>query len=138
MEIGGDGIMIFPQRWEVGKDDIVVALNSSETQKINKRSSGDIDELPSFYIHELKKAYSIRNDAKYEFIPYVDFVPYKGNKIKWINNLPTEGEQISFTYTYNTTYKVLKDFPNPRTSEDNRFPRKVALGLYTWNSREEF
>jgi hypothetical protein len=130
-DIHGDGIMDFPQRWEVYIGDLIVALNASQTKKLVTRSSGVIDNLPSFYPHELKSAYSIRADVKHEFIPGTDFVIYKDNKIKWINNPPTENEQVSFVYTYLTVYEVIGDVPDPRTSENNRFPRKVALKLYT-------
>lgn len=138
-EVSGDGIMIFPQRWEVYEKDIIVALNATEIKKTVRRSTGTIDTLPSYYIYELKSAYVIRNDAKVEFKPNVDFVIYKDNQIKWISNPPTEGEQVSYTYSYNLVYRVLSDMPDPRTSEDNRFPRKVALKIYTdFNSREGF
>ncbi len=138
-EIHGDGLMIFPQRWEVYEQDIIVALNSTERKKVVIRSTGVIDTLPSFYLYELKSAYSIRSDLRYPYTPGTDFVLYKGNQIKWINNPPTSSEQVSFTYSYNTTYRVLGDVPDPRTSEDNRFPRKVALKLYTdFNTREGF
>jgi hypothetical protein len=138
-EISGDGIMIFPQRWEVYEKDIIVALNATEIKKDVIRSTGTIDTLPSFYIYELKSAYVIRNDVKIEFIPNVDFILYKGNQIKWIGNTPNSGEQLSISYSYNLVYRVLSDIPDPRTSEDNRFPRKVALKMYTdFNSREGF
>jgi len=130
-DINGDGIMDFPQRWEVYIGDLIVALNATQTKKIVTRSTGVIDNLPSYYPYELKSAYSIRNGAKYEFEPGVDFVIYTDNKIKWISNPPTENEQVSFVYTYNTVYEVIGDVPDPRTSENNRFPRKVALKIYT-------
>ena len=139
MEVNGTGLMVFPQRWSVYENDVIVALNSTQSKKIIIRSTGVIDTLPSFYLYEMVSAYSIRSNIKYEFMPGTDFIIYKGNQIKWINNPPTEGEQVSFTYLYNTVYKVLSDVPDPRTSENNRFPRKVALRIYTdYNSREGF
>jgi len=139
IDIGGDGLMIFPQRYDVFDKDVIVALNATQTKKTIQKSTGDIDTLPSFYLYELKSAYSIRNDLKYEFTPETDFILYKGNQIKWINNPPTVDEQVSFTYSYNTVYRVMSDMPDPRTSEDNRFPRKVAIKLYTdFNAREGF
>ncbi len=138
-EISGDGLMIFPQRWEVNANDIIIALNATETKKEVVRNEGEIDSLPSFYVNGLKNAYSIRADVKYEFTPGTDYVLYKGNQIKWINNQPDQYEQLSHTYLYNTVYRVMSDLPDPRTSEDNRFPRKVALKMYTdYNTREGF
>lgn len=131
LEIGGSGILIFPQRWKIFEEDIIVALNATETKKVLKRSTGVVDTLPSFYIYKLLSAYSIRDGEKYRFIPERDFVIYKGDQIKWINNPPDENEQVSFTYLYNTVYTVMREIPSPRTSENNRFPRKVALQLYT-------
>lgn len=138
-DIGGDGLMIFPQRWNVHGNDIIIALNATETKKEILRNNGDIDSLPSFYISDLKSAYSIRANAEYRFTPGTDYVQYKGNQIKWINNQPNQAEQLSHTYLYNAVYRVMTDLPSPRTSEDNRFPRKVALKLYTdYNTREGF
>ncbi|MDC7221537.1 MAG: hypothetical protein PQJ59_16505 [Spirochaetales bacterium] len=136
--INGQGMLIFPQRWEVTQDDLIVALNATETKKIVYRSTGNIDTLPSFYLYELKQAFCIRDGAKVEFTPYTDFTIYKGNEIQWISdNKPEEDEQVSITYIYNTVYRVVGDIPDPRTSENNRFPRKVALKLYTdFNKRE--
>lgn len=138
-EVSGRGLLIFPQRWEVYHKDVIVALNATQIKKHVFRSTGTVDSLPSFYIYELKSASVIRNDVEVEFIPGTDFVIYKGNQIKWIGNAPTENEQVSITYSYNTVYKVMKDTPAPRTSEDNRFPRKAYIELYAdYNSREAF
>lgn len=136
----GDGIMIFPQRWNVDSDDIVIALNSTQLHKEVVRSTGNIDTLPNFYLYDLKSSYSIRSNVKHEFVPYTDYVLYKNNQIKWISsNKPDPGEQVSFTYAYNTVYRVVQDQPDPRTSEDNRFPRKVVLKLMAgFNLREGF
>jgi len=138
-DIGGDGILIFPQRWEVYEKDIIVALNASQIKKTVFRSTGVIDTLPSFYPYELKSAYVLRAGVKYPFEPGVDFVLYSGNKIKWIGDAPTDKEQVSISYSYNVVYRVMSESPAPRTSEDNRFPRKVALKLVTdFNGREGF
>lgn len=138
-DVNGNAMLTFPQRWEIYESDIIISLNASQLKKHIYESTGDIDNLPSYYLGELKQAYSIRNGVRHIYIPYVDFVLYKGNKIKWIQNKPEEGEQVSITYSYYIVYKVMSDMPAPRTSENNRFPRKVALSLYTdFNSREGF
>lgn len=135
----GDAMLTFPQRWEIYTNDIIIALNATQIKKHIFESTGDIDYLPSAYLGELKQAYSIRNEVKHNYIPYVDFTLYKGNRIKWIQNKPDPGEQVSITYSYYIVYKVMGDMPAPRTSENNRFPRKVALKVYTdINSREGF
>lgn len=137
-DVAGDGMLTFPQRWRIFESDIIVALNSTLTRKEIIQTTGTIDSLPNFYIKEVLSAYTIRNSERVDFTPGVDFVLYKNNDIKWINP-PNAGEQISFSYYYNSVYRVLGDMPNPRTSEDNRFPRKVALKLVAgFNEREGF
>jgi hypothetical protein len=37
---------------------------------------------------------------------------------------------MSVTYRYHPTYRVAKNIPMLRTSEDQRIPRKVLLKLY--------
>lgn len=139
-EVKGSSIMSFPQMWNISEDDIIIALNSHEYKNTVIKSTGTLDKLPSFYLHDLQSAYSIRSNIKHDFVPYTDFNLYPGNRIVWSGaNVPTEGEQISINYSFNTVYKVIKDRPGPRTSENNWFPRKVALSLYTdINRREEF
>ncbi len=140
-EKNGDGLLIFPQRWSIDSGDVAIALNSTQINKVVNRSTGaETDRLPNFYLDTLISAYSIRLNVKHKFVPNTDFVLYKNNQIKWITtNKPTAGEQVSYTYSYNTVYKVLQDVPDPRTSEDNRFPRKVALKSESgYSSREEF
>lgn len=131
-DCGGDGLAIFPQRFEVHSGDILVALNASETKKHIFRSTGLQDNMPSFYLYEIQAAHSIRDDERHEYEPGTDFIVFKGSSIKWIgSNRPEPNEQVSITYTYKTVYTVAGDIPDPRTSENNRFPRKVAIKLYT-------
>jgi len=137
-DVGGKSILTFPQRWMIYEHDLIVALNATLSKKEVLISTGDIDSLPSFYPVELLSASTIVAGAKVEFTPYTDFIVYKGNQIKWISTeKPDAGSNISISYTYNPTYRVLGDMPDPRTSENNRFPRKAALVLYTdFNTRE--
>jgi hypothetical protein len=37
---------------------------------------------------------------------------------------------MSITYRYYPTYRIAKDIPMLRTSEDQRIPRKVVLKLF--------
>jgi hypothetical protein len=139
-DIKGSSMMTFPQKWNISEDDLIIALNSHEYKNHVLKSTGEIDKLPSFYLHDLQSAYAIRSNLKHEFVPYTDFNLYPGNKIIWSGaNIPEEDEKVSINYSYNTVYKVLKDHPNPRSSENNWFPRKVVLSLYTdSNIREVF
>lgn len=138
VDYNGDGLMIFPQRWEVAANDVIVALNATETKKMVLNTTASLDALPSYYVSELKSVWAIRSNVKHEFTIGTDVILYKDRQLKWLV-APTLYEQISVTYTYNVAYKVLGDMPDPRTSENNRFPRKVALKLYTdFNSREGF
>lgn len=139
-DVGGTALLTFPQRWTIYEEDVIVSLNGTLAKKEVIFSSGDIDNLPSFYPAELISASVIREKKKVSFEPNIDFIIYKGSQIKWITeNKPEDEEKLSISYTYNPTYKVLGEMPSPRTSENNRFPRKVALKVYTdYNSREDF
>jgi hypothetical protein len=137
-DINADGILIFPQRFEIWEKDIIVALNSTTVKKEVLRTSQSIDRLPSFYVEKIINVHSIRNGLRHDYTNGVDYILYKGISIKWLNQ-PLEYEQISVTYSENNTYRVIADMPSPRTSEDNRFPRKVALKLIAdYSSREDF
>jgi len=140
-DLSGDAIMIFPQKYLINEEDIIIALNSTIFKNHVFSSTGENeDSLPSFYIDNCFSTYSIRDGVKVNYEYGTDYVLSGGNKIKWITlNKPLSGETVSINYVYNLTYKVLKDSPNPRTSENNRFPRKVMLKLYTdYNPREDF
>jgi len=135
---GGDAIMIFPQKHDVIENDLIVALNSHSYMNHIFRSTGNIDSMPSFYLNEFQDCFTYRAGVKNEFVFGTDYVLHSGNRIRWISgNKPTSGEQVSISYSYFMTYKVLKDIPNPRSSENNRFPRKVMLKVYTdFNARD--
>ena len=140
-DISGDCVMTFPQKWKVFDEDIIIALNSeSEGRSAFVASGGDYDSLPEFYVASIGKCYARRSGVLHEFLYETDFVLYRGNQIKWISlNRPDEGEVVSVNYSFNVTYKVIKDFPSPRTSENNWFPRRVALKQYSHiNTRETF
>lgn len=129
----GDAIMIFPQKHDVTEGDIVVALNShSFANTVLRSTGGTYDSIPAFYPYDFSNAFTYRNGVKVEFVYGTDFIVYSANRIKWISgNKPTASEQVSLSYSFFLTYKVLKDIPSPRSSENNRFPRKVALKVYT-------
>jgi len=130
-DVQGSVLMIFPQRWNVFEHDLIIALNATLSKKEVIYSTGDIDVLPSFYVAEILSVSTVRNHEKIEFHEGIDFRLYKGNKIKWEADIIEPGEAISVSYNYNPTYKVLGEMPAPRSSENNRFPRKVGLKVYT-------
>jgi hypothetical protein len=135
-DIKGDGLIIFPQRWEISEGDIIVALNATLTEKHLFQSTGCIDNLPSFYPSEIRSAWSICDDERSTYDINTDVSIFKGGSIKWISDDgPSEGDRVSITYTYNPAYKVLGKFPDPRTSEKNVFPRKAAIQLLTGTNR---
>jgi hypothetical protein len=135
-EIKGDGLVIFPQRWEISEGDIIIALNATLTEKHVFQSTSCVDNLPSFYPVDIRSAWSICDEERTDYDITTDISVFKGGSIKWISdNGPAEGDRVSIAYTYNPAYKVLGKFPDPRTSENNVFPRKAAIQLLTGTNR---
>jgi hypothetical protein len=66
-----------------------------------------------------------------EYREGVDFILVGTNRIHWIGeNKPEIGAVMSISYQYRPTYRVAKNIPQLRTSEDQRIPRKVILKLF--------
>lgn len=132
VEKGGDCMMTFPQKWPVFENDFIIALNAdTEKRHVFVATGGEYDLLPDYYILSVDKCYSKRTGVLHEFVYGTDFILYKGQRIKWISlNKPTADEVVSINYRYNLVYTVLGDYPAPRTSENNYFPRRVMLKKY--------
>jgi hypothetical protein len=63
-----------------------------------------------------------------EYREGVDFILVGTNSIHWIGEtIPEIGAFMSISYQYRPTYRVAKNIPQLRTSEDQRLPRKVIL-----------
>ena len=126
-EIQGDAFLTFPERFKVSEGDIITLLVGSQSKKsIITKSDNDFDTLPEFYVSEVMK---IATNTK-EYVKGTDYIQYDRNRIKWLDGeRPVTGENMSVFYDYNPTYKVLQDFPDVRSSENQRLPKRVALKL---------
>lgn len=126
--VGGDASMTFPEWAGVGEGDIVTILANSQVGKIiiDKNSSG-IDTIPVFYVDSIE--YIQKGDAKYYQGEHFD--AWGVNKVKWRNvaGIPKTGDSLFVLFRYFPTYRVVREFPNVRSSENQGLPRRVALKL---------
>jgi hypothetical protein len=124
----GGAVCTFPSMYNLSENDVLTILSGSQTHKIvmEKRGDGIDDTIPDFFIAQVD---SIETKTE-TFTEGTDFILIGTNKLHWIGRQPGEAEKMSLTYRYHPTYRVLKDVPMLRTSEDQRIPRKVPLKLY--------
>jgi len=126
----GDAVCSFPYYYDVAEGDIITVLSGTITNKIvlKKQNESDEDIIPEFFV---EKIVSIET-TKERFIEGKDFILAEANRIFWIGNKKiNKGEYFSITFKYNPTYRVVKNIPSLRTSEDQRIPRKVVLQLFS-------
>jgi hypothetical protein len=114
--------------YNLSEDDVLTVLSGSMTHKIvvQKKGNGLDDIIPEFFVAQVD---SIETKSA-AFAEGADFVLTGTNRLHWTGNQPEAGEAMSITYRYYPTYRVAKDIPMLRTSEDQRIPRKVPLKLY--------
>jgi hypothetical protein len=124
----GDAVCTYPYMYNLSENDVLTVLSGSMTHKMVMEKKGDNsnDTIPEFFV---AKVDSIETKTA-TYIEGTDFVLSGTNKINWIGNQPGIGEAMSITYRYHPTYRVAKNIPMLRTSEDQRIPRKVVLRLY--------
>ncbi len=124
--VGGDASMTFPHWAAVGEGDIITILADSQVGKrIIERLPDEFDTIPEYYIQSID--YIEYNAVKY--YPGINFDLWGTNKIKWFGDMPPVGAPIFVMYRYCPTYRVIREFPNIRSSENQQFPRRVALKL---------
>lgn len=124
--IGGDASMTFPHWAAVGEGDIITVLADSQVGKrIIERLPDYFDTVPEYYLYSID--YIEAGADKY--YPGQDFDLWGANKIRWYTNVPQVGTPIFVMYRYCPTYRVIREFPNVRSGENQQFPRRVALKL---------
>lgn len=124
----GDAVCTFPYYYDVSEGDVITVLSGTVTQKQALIKSNDAAEdiLLEYFIEDILSLESI--DTVYQ--KGVDFILAETNRIRWIgNNVPIKGTALSIAFTYHPTYRVVKNVPSLRTSEDQRIPRKVIVQL---------
>lgn len=126
--VGGEASMTFPAWAGVGEGDIITILADSQVGKIIiGKQAGIIDIIPAFYVDFVE--YIEAGSAKYYSGEHFDL--WGVNKIRWkdINSAPAENATMFVMYRYFPTYRVIREFPNVRSSENQNLPRRVALKL---------
>lgn len=134
-EYQGDAICLFPYECDVSEDDVLTVLIGSITKKeVIVRSAIETDTLGDFFVSDIVECTGIINNERYLYQEGIDYILTETNKIKWLENAnayPEEGEAFSVTYHVLPTYKVVKNIPQLRTSENQRFPKKVVVKLHS-------
>jgi hypothetical protein len=125
----GDAVCTYPYGYNVSEGDVLTVLSGSMTHKIvmEKRADALDDTIPEFFVAGVD---GIETQTA-SFTEGADFVLTGKNTLHWIGNQPEAGEAMAITYRYYPTYRVAKNIPALRTSEDQRIPRKVILKLFS-------
>ena len=133
-EVNGDAVCTFPYECDVANDDILTVLAGTYTQKdIICRSSLKTDTIGADFVYDIVSVKGIIDGEEIEYKPGIDYILVGTNKIKWFdnaNNQPEVGEAYSITYHIMPTYRVVKQIPQIRTSENQRLPKKVVVKLF--------
>lgn len=134
-ESNGDAVCTFPYECDVSNDDILTVLAGSYTQKdVIVRSNYITDTIGADFVYDIISVKGIIDGEEIEYIQGTDYILVGTNKIKWLDaadNQPEVGEGYSITYHIMPTYRVVKQIPQVRTSENQRFPKKVVVKLFS-------
>ena len=134
-EVSGDGVCTFPYECDVSNDDILTVLAGTYTQKdVIVKSNYKTDTIGADFVYDIVSVRGIIDGEEIEYNQGIDFILVGTNKIKWLengDNAPEYGEAYSITYHIMPTYRVVKQIPQVRTSENQRFPKKVVVKLFS-------
>jgi hypothetical protein len=126
----GDAISTFPYKFDVAEGDVITVLSGTQTKKIALKHADDTkdDTIQEFFVQSVTY---LSTDTR-EYTEGKDFVLVGQNKIHWIGeDPPALNAMMSITYRYFPTYRVFKNIPMLRTSENQQIPRKVVLKLFS-------
>ena len=134
-EVNGDAVCTFPYECDVSNDDILTVLAGTYTQKdVICRSKLQTDTIGADFVYDIISVKGIIEGEEVEYKQGTDFILVGTNKIKWLEdaeNEPEVGEGYSITYHITPTYRVVKQIPQIRTSENQRFPKKAVVKLFS-------
>ena len=134
-ESNGDAVCSFPYECDVSNDDILTVLAGSYTQKdVICRSKLVTDTIGADFVYDIVSVKGIIDGEEVEYKQGTDYILVGTNKIKWLENAeisPEFGEAYSITYHIMPTYRVVKQIPQIRTSENQRLPKKVVVKLFS-------
>ena len=125
----GDAVVTFPYSCDGSENDVLTVLAGTITQKsMVVHTKEDYDVLPAFFVESIVKIIG----KEKEFENGIDYVLIGTNGIKWISgNKPDVREVYSVTYKIYPTYTVVKNIPQLRSSENQRFPKKAIAQLFS-------
>jgi len=128
IEAKGDAILTFPYNWDVSEGDILTALSGTHTQKeVVKRTNEKNDTIGAYFVTKIVSC--IGRDREYK--EGVDFILVGTNYLRWLcDDAPEHGDTYSIAYQLCPTYKVAKDIPQIRTSENQQLPKKAVLQYF--------
>ncbi|GHV80178.1 hypothetical protein AGMMS49944_19690 [Spirochaetia bacterium] len=125
----GDAVCTYPYMFNVSENDVLTVLSGNMPGKVvlNHISDESDDIIPEFFVAEVDNLET--QEEKYQ--EGIDFILAGTNRIHWLGeNKPAAGAVMSINYQYRPTYRVAKNIPMLRTSEDQHIPRKVVLKLF--------
>jgi hypothetical protein len=125
----GDAVCTYPYMFNVAENDVLTILSGNMPGKILLTHKGDDtdDTIPEFFIAKVDSLET--QDAEYR--EGADFIIAGTNRLHWIGeHKPAMGAAMAINYQYRPTYRVAKNIPQLRTSEDQHIPRKVILKLF--------
>lgn len=136
VDVQGDAVVTYPYECDVANDDVLTVLAGTYTNKeVNARTAFETDTLGVYFVYDIVSCTGIVNGEVFEYKQGRDFILVGTNKIKWLEETavayPEVGEGYSITYHVLPTYKVVKQIPQIRTSENQRFPKKAVVKLFT-------
>jgi hypothetical protein len=129
VEAHGDAVLTFPYNCDVSEDDILTALSGTYTQKevVKRNGEGSKDTIGAYFVTEIVSCIGVGREYK----AGIDFLLIGTNYIHWIcEDAPLPDDAYSLTYRICPTYKVVKNIPQIRTSENQRLPKKAIVQLF--------
>jgi hypothetical protein len=126
----GDAVCTYPYMFNVAENDVLTILSGTTPGKILLAhiSEETDDIIPEFFIAKVDSLET--QDAEYR--EGIDFIIVGTNRLHWIGEKkPEAGALMAINYQYRPTYRVAKNIPQLRTSEDQHIPRKVILKLFS-------
>ena len=127
-EVNGDAVMSFPYAYDVASDDVITVLSGTYTnKKVVIKKDAEYDVIPDYFVDEVVTCIGLEKN----YVQGTDFILCGTNYLKWIcADCPEDGEAYTITYKVFPTYKVVKNIPQIRTSENQRMPKKAIIKLY--------
>ncbi|GHT84379.1 hypothetical protein FACS1894137_07340 [Spirochaetia bacterium] len=129
VEAGGSAVCTFPYNCDVSEEDILTALSGTYTEKgvVDRHGEAEYDTIGAYFVTDIVSC--IGKEREYK--AGIDFLLVGTNYLKWLcEDAPIEGEAYSLTYMICPTYKVVKNIPQIRTSENQRLPKKAIVQLF--------